>query len=378
MKLDEIRERFPITQNYNFQNHAAVAPICAAAADALIGYAKEISSHSYLEGTYYRAPERVRAAVAKLLNADADEVTFTKNTSEGVNLVANGVQWLTGDNVVTTEMEFPANLNPWLMLEQRGVQVKRVREEDGRIPFDRIASAIDNRTRLVSISAVQWANGFRTDLTRLGELCQDKGVLLFVDAIQALGVHPIDVRGMNIDFLASGGHKWLTSPEGIGVFYVRRELIGHLRPSEVGYMCFKHSFEQSADRFDPNDLHEDARRFDNGVYNVAGICALGASVNQLLEIGIDEVQVRIKNLTDLLVEGLRTKGWTVHSPRTASEWSGIVSYSSDKHDMSALRKHLRSEFRIVVAQRRGRLRSSPHFYNSRDEIRQLLDALPNG
>jgi len=378
MQLETIREKFPITRNYNFQNHAAIAPMSAPAAEALIEYAREMSEAAYLHGTYYRAADRVRAAAAKLINADPEEVTFVKNTCEGINYIANGVQWLTRDNVVTTAMEFPANIYPWMALEQRGVRLLRVEDEDGRIPFDRIAAAMNNRTRLVTVSAVQWSNGFRMDLTRLGELCKEKGVLLFVDAIQALGVHPIDVRAMNIDFLSAGGHKWLTSPEGTGLFYCKRELCEHIKPPEIGYMCMKHPFEHDLSKFGWHELHDDARRFDSGVYNLAGICALGASIDFLLEIGIAEVQVRVKQLTDLLVEGLRSKGWRVHSPRTASEWSGIVSFSSQKHDTDKIRKHLREEFKIVVAKRLHRLRASPHFYNSTEEIRQLIDALPPG
>lgn len=374
MTLEETRAKFPITANWNFQNHAAIAPLSGPAADALAGYAHELAESAYLQGTYYRAAEHVRQAAGRLLNADAEEVTFVKNTSEGINYVANGIQWVTGDNVVTSTMEFAANVYPWMNLASRGVKLIRVEEEDGRIPFDRLAAEIDKRTRLVTISAVQWSNGFRIDLTRLGELCKEKGVLLFVDAIQALGVHPIDVRAMNIDFLAADGHKWLCGPEGAGIFYCQRELIGHIHPAEIGYLAMRHGFESNEIKI---DLRDDARRFDSGVYNLAGICALGASINLLLEVGIDQVQVRVKELTDRLVEGLRRKGWMVHSPRTPSEWSGIVSFSSEKHDLQALRKHLRSEFRIVVASRLGRLRASPHFYNSTEEIDQLVEALAN-
>jgi selenocysteine lyase/cysteine desulfurase len=301
-------------------------------------------------------------------------MTFTKNTSEGIAFVANGIAWNTGDNVVSNTMEFAANVYPWLALEQRGVVVKRVAEESGRVPFDRIASAIDRRTRVVSISAVQWWNGFRVDLRRLGELCKERGVLLFVDAIQALGALPIDVNAMNIDFLAADGHKWLLSPEGSGIFYCRRELAEHLRPIELGYMGMKHDYDTSEHKI---DLRDDARRFDNGVYNLAGICALGASLGMIDEIGIDAIQVRIKQLTDHLVDGVQRKGWRMHSPRTASEWSGIVSFSSDGHDMEQLRRHLRQEFKIVVACRMGKLRASPHFYNTSEEIQQLIDALPS-
>lgn len=373
MTLEEIRAQFPITRRYNFQDHAAIAPLSGPAAEAMAGYAREMSEAAYLRGTYYRAADHVRQAVAQLINAHADEVTFVKNTSEGINYVANGIPWVTGDNVVSSTMEFAANVYPWMNLGQRGVKLKRVPEEDGRIPFDRLAAAIDKRTRVVAMSAVQWASGFRVDLTRLGELCKEKGVLFCVDGIQALGVHPIDVRAMNIDFLAADGHKWLCGPEGAGLFYCRRELLGHLHPTEPGYLCMKHDFDTTEMRI---DLRDDARRFDSGVYNLAGICALGASINLLWEVGMDEVQWRVKQLTDQLVEGIRRKGWTVHSLRTPSEWSGIVSFSSDKHDLAALKKHLRDEFKIVVSRRLGRLRASPHFYNSSDEIEQLIDALP--
>ncbi len=375
MTLEELRARFPITRRYNFQDHAGIAPLSAPAAEALTAYAREATEAAYLNPNYFRAIDHVRQAVARLINADPDEVTFVKNTCEGLNYVANGIQWVTGDNVVSNTMEFPANVYPWMNLEHRGVELRRVPEEDGRVPFDRLAAAIDRRTRLVAVSAVQWGNGFRMDLTRLGELCQDKGVLLCVDAIQALGVHPVDVRRMNIDFLAADGHKWLCAPEGAGIFYCRRELLGHLRPSEPGYLCMKHDWDGPERKLDYRD---DARRFDSGSYNIGGIRALGAAVNLLLEIGLDEVQWRVKQLTDQLVEGLQRKHWKVYSPRTPSEWSGIVSFASDKHDLVALQRHLREEFKIVVARRLGRLRASPHCYNSAEEIEQLIDALPSG
>ena len=373
MTLDEIRAQFPITQRLNFQDHAAVAPLSGPAAEAMAACARELAEWAYTQPTYSRTADHVRQTAARLLNAHADEVTFVKNTSEGINYVANGIPWVTGDNVVSTTMEFAANVYPWLNLEHRGVRLKRVPEEDGRVPFGSLAAALDKRTRVVAISAVQWSNGFRTDLTRLGELCQEKGVLLFVDAIQALGVHPLDVRAMNIDFLAADGHKWLCAPEGLGIFYCRRELIGHLRPTEPGYRCMKHGFDTQDVKI---DYHDDARRFDSGAYNLAGICALGASLNLLLDAGIEDVQRRVKLLTDLLVDGLRRKGWKVHSPRTPSEWSGIVSFSSDKDDLLALKRHLREEFKIVISRRLGRLRASPHFYNTEEEIEQLVAALP--
>ncbi len=373
MNLEDSRIKFPITQRFNFQDHAAVAPLSGPAAETLILYAREMAEFAHVHGTYYRTVEHVRQSAARLIKADAEEITFVKNTSEGLNYVANGVQWVTGDNVVSTTMEFMANVYPWMNLEQRGVELKRVAEEDGRIPFDRIAKAVDKRTRVLAVSAVQWSNGFRMDLHRLGELCKDKGILLCVDAIQALGVHPIDVRAMNIDFLAADGHKWLCGPDGAGVFYCRRELLKHLRVSEPGYLCMKGDWDTQEPKF---ELRDDARRFDSGAYNVAGICALGASIDLLLEVGIEEVQRRVKQLTDQLVDGLHKKNWKVYSHRTPSEWSGIVTFGSDKQDLVALQRHLRDEFKIIIARRLGRLRASPHFYNTPEEIGQLIEALP--
>lgn len=373
MNLDELRQKFPITQQYNFQDHACVAPLSQPAADAISDYAQRMARATFYDNDFYRHAEHIRQLGARLVGGDPDEVTFVKNTSEGLCYVANGIQWVTGDNVVSTAMEFPANVYPWMQLEQRGVQLKRVAEDDGRVPFDRLASAIDRRTRLVAVSAVQWGNGFRFDLARLGEMCQEKGVLLLVDAIQALGVHPIDVHAMNIDFLAADAHKWLCGPEGCGLFYCRRELLGHLRPMEIGYLGMKHGFDVPELKI---DLRDDARRFDSGAYNVAGICGLGAAVELLLDVGVDEIQKRVKRLSDRLVEGIQSKGWTLHSPRTSSEWSGIVSFSSDKHDLTALRQHLREEFKTVLSLRGGRLRASPHFYNTEEEVDQLIEALP--
>lgn len=376
MHETDIRDQFPITRNYNFLNHAGVAPLSQPAAQAMIDYAREFADAAYLPGTFHERAEQVRQLAGKLINADADEVTFIKNTSEGINYVANGIQWATGDRVVLNSLEFPANVMPWLNLEQRGVEVKFVEDDEGRIPFDRLAKAMDRRTRVLAISAVQWTNGYRSDLVRLGELCKEKGVLLVVDAIQALGVHPFDVQAMNIDFLAADGHKWLCAPEGAGIFFCRRELIGHLRPTEPGYLCLPYDYDTPR-QVRKIELLPDARRFDSGAYNIAGIAALGASIELLLGVGIDTIQKRIKSLTDELVSGLREIGWRVHSPRTASEWSGIVSFSHEKHDLVELRAHLQDEFRIIVGHRGGNLRASPHFYNTSDEIQQLLTALPH-
>ncbi len=373
MDWKKLRDEFPITKNYNFQNHAAVAPLSQRAADAVRVYLDKSTETSYLQNSFYKHADKVRAQVADLINANSDEVTFCKNTSEGLSMVANGLSFSSDDNIVGANVEFPANVYPWLALRSRGVQVRMVLEEDGRIPLERIIEAIDSRTRLVTISSVQFASGFRTDLATLGEYCQSKGVFLCVDAIQSLGAFPIDVKGMNIDFLAADGHKWLCGPEGIGVFYVKKELQGHLRPTNVGWMSMKNPFDFNRYQF---EFADSARRYDSGSYNLAGIFGLGGAIELVQEMGIEEISKRTLSLTDRLVEGVRAKGYRVVSSRAPAEASGIVAFFSDVHDPDPIRVHLQDEHRIIIAVRSGRLRSSPHVYNTEQEIDQLIEALP--
>ena len=373
MDWDAVRDEFPVTRNYNFQNHAATAPMSRRAADAARQYLAESEENASVRDEFYKHADRVRAQIALLINANPDEVTFVKNTSEGLSLVANGLSWQNGDNVVTTNVEFPANVYPWQALRARGVQVRMVFEEDGRIPLERLIEAIDNRTRLVTISSVQYASGFRTDLATLGEYCQSKGVLLCVDAIQSLGVFPIDVQAMNIDFLAADGHKWLCAPEGAGVFFVRKELQGHLHPTSIGWLSMKNAHDFGRYQF---EFADSARRYDSGSYNLPGIYGLGGAVTLALEIGIENIAERVIALTDRLTAGLREKGYRVVSSRSPAEASGIVAFFSDLHDLDEIQRHLQVEHRIVIAVRSGRLRASPHCYNNEREIDQLIDCLP--
>ncbi len=373
MDWNLLRDEFPITRNYNFQNHAGVSPLSRRCADAVREYLTHAEDSAYLKGGFYRHADRVRAQVAKLINAKPDEVTFCKNTSEGISMAANGLSWTTGDNVVTTNAEFAANMYPWMAIRSRGVQVRMVFEEDGRVPLEKLMDSIDTRTRVVAISSVQFASGFRTDLATLGEYCQSKGVLLCVDAIQSLGVFPIDVKGMNIDFLAADGHKWLCAPEGIGIFYVRKELQGHLRPTNIGWMSMKDPFNFDKYHF---EFADSARRYDTGSYNLAGIYALGGAISLLQEIGIEDISRRLLQLTDRLAQGVREKGYRVVSSRSPREASGIVAFFSDVHTADPVQHHLQNEHRIVIAVRAGRLRASPHVYNTEREIDQLIEALP--
>ncbi|MCH8146841.1 MAG: aminotransferase class V-fold PLP-dependent enzyme [Planctomycetes bacterium] len=373
MDWTTLRDEFPITRNYNFLNHATVAPLSKRAADRMRQYVDHAEQNSYLRGGFFKKVEQVRGMVGSLMNANPDEVAFTKGTSEGLSFVANGLTWQNGDNIVTCNAEFGANIYPWEALRPRGVQIRQVLEEDGRIPLERLFELINSRTRLVTISSVQFASGFRTDLATLGEYCQSKGVFLCVDAIQSLGAFPIDVKAMKIDFMAADGHKWLCAPEGCGLFYVRKELQGHLRPTSIGWMSMKCALDYGRAQF---EFFDDIRRFDSGSYNLMGIYALGGAIEMFLEIGIEHIAARVMSLTDRLVAGVRDKGYRVVSSRQAGEGSGIVALISDSHDHGEIQRHLQAEHRIVIAVRNGRLRISPHIYNTIKEIDRLIEVLP--
>src|SRR5262245_54069391 len=373
MEIESIRAQMPIVRQYCFMDHAAVAPISGRAAAAMRAFIDEAQSHAYARGGLYPEAKRVRQTAAKFLNCHAEEVTFVKNTSEGIGYVANGLQFSKGDNIVTSGVEFPANIYPWMNLRSHGVQLKMVPEDNGRIPLERIVELIDDRTRVVSISAVQYASGFRTDLAALGNICQQRGVLFFVDAIQALGCYPLDVRAMKIDFLSADGHKWMLGPEGAGLFNCRHELRGLLRPSTVGWLRVRNAQNFSHYKL---EFRDDARRFDSGSYNLAGTWALGASLDWLMEIGVDKIWQRVQTLTDRLAEGVRAKGYRLVSSRLPGESSGILSFVSARHDHTRIVNHLRQEYRTVIAARVGRLRASPHFYNTEDEIDELVEHLP--
>ena len=371
MDWASLRSEFPVTARWAFFDHAAVAPLPARCRDALAAWAADMAENGVARvGHWQRRVEEVRGLAGRLLGADPLDVAFVKNTSEGIGFVAEGLSWEAGDNVVTAADEYPSNLYPWMNLAGRGVEVRRVPGREGRVVLDDLRAAMDGRTRLVTLSAVEYATGFRNDLDAVGGLCRERGVLFFVDAIQGLGVLPLDVGRTPVDFLAADGHKWLLGPEGAGLFYVRRDLVDRLHPVSVGWnsMTEPLDFDRVGLRFKPN-----AGRWENGTLNVGGVLALGASLGLLLDLGIDAVAARVLELTDYLCEGAARSGLRVFSSRRSGEASGIVSLVTPG-DAAAAVRHCRANG-VVVNERGGRLRASPHCYNTFDELDRLVELL---
>jgi cysteine desulfurase/selenocysteine lyase len=366
------RSEMPAAGRWAYFDHAAVAPLTGRARAALLEWADDTTANGVVSwSAWQRRVEETRRRAAALLHADPLDIAFVKNTSEGVGIVAEGLPWKPGDNVVTAQDEYPANVYPWLNLAGRGVEVRRLPGRDGRILVDDLRAAIDARTRLVSLSFVEFATGFRNDLDAVGGLCRERGVLFFVDAIQGLGVLPLDVSRSPLDFLAADGHKWMLGPEGAGLFWIRREVVERLHPVGVGWnsVVGARDFDRIDFRLKPH-----AGRWESGSLNVGGIVALGASLGLLLEIGMDRIAGRVLELTEYLCEEVRRIGLEVYSSRRPGEASGIVSLVVPGSEVSTLVRRLR-EAGVVVNQRAGRLRVSPHAYNTTQELDRLVELL---
>ncbi len=374
MNWKRARSLFPVTRELVYLNHAGVAPISSRVEDALARYAAEaVRRGAFDYDAFYDAEiERVRGRAAALIGADAAEVAFVKNTTEGIGLVATGLDWRRGDRVVTCDLEYPSNVYPWWSLASRGVETVMLASREGRLPTERLAEALrDPRARVLALSSVEYASGLRFDLEALGGLCRERGVLFCVDAIQSLGCLPLDVKACGIDFLASDGHKWLCSVEGCGIFFCSRRVLDLVEPRVVGWRSVRDNRNYDAYHM---ELQPTAGRFEEGTVNSSGIFGLGAAIDLVLEVGIEQIAERVLMLTERLVEGLDARGAAVHSPRGPGEASGIVAFELPDEPARRTTARLRSQ-KIFVVTRRGAVRASPHFYNSEEEIDALLAAL---
>ncbi|MCX8037000.1 MAG: aminotransferase class V-fold PLP-dependent enzyme [Candidatus Sumerlaeia bacterium] len=369
---DGFENEFPILNDVIFLNHAGVSPLPARAARAMRQAIDDLEHHGPLrQREAVKRMEWLRGAAAQMLHCTADEIAFVKNTTEGLSLVAEGLDWREGDNIVTAAHEFPANIYPWRSLARRGVELRIVAERNYRFEVADFAAAMDSRTRLVTVSAVQFSTGFRMPLEALGELCRERGVLLCVDAIQALGAAALDVQRCNIAFLSADGHKWLLGPEGFGVFYCRRDCIERLPNCILGWLGVPEP--SNYDRADQPWVPT-ARRFEEGSHNLVGAVGLAGSVELLLEIGLEQVERRILDLTRLLLEGLERRGCEIFTPREDALRLGIVAFRHPAVASDVLFRRL-LERKIVGAHRRGWIRFSPHFYNRKEQIEAALAAL---
>ena len=365
----------PVAERWAYFDHAAVAPISGPARDAVTGWAQQSADEGdTVWPRWSRRLAEIRGTFAGLVNASPDEIGFVGNTTQGISLVAEGLDWQPGDNVVTLADEFPSNAYPWLNLASRGVETRRVEVRDGRVDLAAIDDACDQRTRIISASWVGYASGWRNNPADLAEIAHEHGAMFFLDAIQGLGILPLDVEVSGVDFFAADGHKWLLGPEGAGVVYIRRSKLDNVRPTCVGWNSVKH--DHDFDRIEL-DFKSSVERFEGGSPNMPGLHALGASVDLLVGFGADAISRRIHEVTDMACDRLRDVGATIHSERDQERWSGIVAFEIPGSDPAKLRRHC-LDTGVVMSCRGGRLRISPHAYNNEEDIDRLVAAIASG
>ncbi len=373
---DEFRRLMSVTQKWSYFDHAAVAPLSRPAQNAINQWLRQaVEEGDTVWPQWASRVESIRSSAAKMIGAEPSEVAFVANTTTGISVIAEGLPWRDGDNVVTLAGEFPSNLYPWMNLASRGVETRIVEPAGFAVDLDQIADACDERTRLIAISWVGYATGWRIDVSELTCMAHERGILVFLDAIQGLGVFPLDVRATQIDFLAADGHKWLLGPEGAGLLFVRRDNLDTLRPIGVGWNSVVHAHDFS--RIELN-LRPEAARYEGGSQNMAGVHALGASIEMLMELGLSAtdspIAERVLQLNEMAASRLQEIGATIVGPQELQNRSGIVAFDLPGCDPNQVRRRC-LEAGVALGVRGGRLRISPHAYVNEEDIEKLVGVL---
>lgn len=372
MDWQRFRDQFPVTRQWAFFDHAAVCAPPTPCVQALVDWARDKSVHGITSYTpWSQRVEETRRRAGRLLNCDPLDICFVGSTTHGINIVSEGFPWKPGDNVVIVAEEYPSNQYPWMNQRDRGVEARSIASRGNRVELADIRDAMDARTRVLAISSVEFASGFRNDLAALGELCRQRGIFFFVDAIQSLGVYPLDLQQVQIDGLAADSHKWLLGPEGAGIAFVRREWVERMHATGVGWnsVVNAHDFSTIDFRLKPH-----AGRFEGGTVNAGAIVGMGESMQLLLDAGIEAVRDRVIELTNYLCDRARSAGCEVFSSRQPGEESGIVSLLTPGRDPKALLKQCKT-VGVIVNLRGGRLRISPHAYNTFEEIDRFVNVI---
>ena len=369
MKLEELRQEFPLTEELTYLDHAATSPLPGRTRAAMTRFIEARRFVRRAGKEYETLDQELRQALGQLINASPEEIALVQNTAEGLNIAAHAIPFRPGDNVVFCDMEYPANVYPWLNLERRGVEARIVPHREGGLALDDLEEYLDQRTRVVAVSAVEFLTGFRSDLQSIGELCKARGIYFVVDGIQALGMIPLDVRECHIDLLSCGGPKWLMGPCGQGFLFCRRELIEEMIPAYAGASSVVNFLN-----FRDYDLTflPDAKRFELGTLNLVNMVGLLASVNLLLEVGIEKIQRWTLHLTDMLIEDLQRRGYQIASCLRPEHRSAIVSFSTPnvEADYDKLIAH-----KVIVSLRESCIRVSPHCYNTEEEVLRVGQVL---
>jgi selenocysteine lyase/cysteine desulfurase len=364
---DDMQSNFQLDDDVVYLNHAAVAPWPLPAAAAVKAFADENARQGSKDyDKWLHREQELRQRLATLISApSSEEIALLKSTSEGLSVIAYGLPWQAGDNIVIPAEEFPSNRIVWQSLHNRGVETRLVPVSDSDDPEQALIDAMDASTRLLSCSSVQYATGLRLDIERLGHACRQSDTLFCVDAIQSIGALRFDVQACQADFVVADGHKWMLGPEGSALFYCREALIPQLELKQYGWHMVQDHADFNKKEWQPSQT---AQRFECGSPNMLGIVALHASVGLLLDIGMDAVEKQVLDIAASLAEKLAAlEHVEILSPLAAHRRSGIVLFRTTDCDTADLYRYLQ-QHNVICAMRGHGIRFSPHFHTTTDSI----------
>ena len=364
MSEEQLRSFFPFIKTGRiYLNHAATSPL-STYVTANIQKQMEIRSRGVIENYVDTVAlvEETRALVPDMLHASPERIAFVQNTSDGINILASGIEWNTGDRILLNDVEFPANVYPFLNQKKHGVEIDFIHADNGVISTEQIINAITPHTRLLSISWVQFLSGVRCDLKMLGDICRERGIIFCVDAIQGLGALQLDLEATPVDFLSCGAQKWLMSPHGIGFVYLSEEMQARIQQSNVGWLAVNNAWDFLDYKL---DLLPSAQRYEGGTKNVFGIAGFNGALQLFREFGWERVEERVLSNTSHLYKRLSEEGFDVVTPSAETMRAGIVSFAHPRSEEIFLDL---KEQNIDVSHRLGAIRISPHFYNTHEEI----------
>jgi cysteine desulfurase/selenocysteine lyase len=367
------RAEFPITRRFTYLNHASHGPISLRVKWAVDGFLDLAMNTDHLhDEVSFRKMDECRALLAKMLGCEAGEIGLGYDTSYGLNVAAHGLDLAAGDEVLLSDVEFPANVYPWLGLNRNGIKVRFFKSRGGCADLESIQQGLTRHTKILALSWVQYFNGYRTDLKAISDLCREQGVFFVVDGAQGVGALDLNVKAAGVDFLSSGGAKWLLSPHGSGFFFISKRMLAKLRPCFAGWLGVDWNTDWENLRDYTRKPHLDARKFELGTHPYQDIYGFREALGMLHEIGMKRVEERILELNDRLLGYLLESPYRVKSSLDPGRRSGIVTFTGprDKVLMQALRRE-----KIVVSYREGGVRVSPHFYNTDEEIDRLIAVL---
>ena len=361
--MSDLRENFPITKEAVYLNTANHGPpsthVKKAIQDFLVDW-DNLRRHGD------HKVELANNSFAKLIKADPEEIACQPNTSRGLATVAASIRLKRGDNVIVNELENWANVYPWTLQGKKGVDVRIVKPQGGAIRLEDIAKEIDDDTKAVSISQVQWLTGARHDLKPLSELCHDHGAYLVVDGIQAAGALDIDIKKEDVDFYACGSYKWLLGPSGAGFLYAKKEHLPDLNPQELGYRAIKeHSLTEPL-------LHETAKKLEFGEPSYLSFVGTKAAIDHILSLGTWRIEKQVTSLAQRLYDGLSALNVQMVSPKDPDLRSGVISFTTPDPE-----KHYKrlTESGYVLSLRPAGIRVSADFFNTAEEINGLIELL---